>query len=108
MTGSANYWYVAATSPIKTVKDINGKTIAYSKADASSQYDVFDFMQRYGVKARPVLIAGATPTFDQVMAGKIDVGWASPRSASMPSSRVEFACSRKRTTSRRSGTRRTA
>jgi NitT/TauT family transport system substrate-binding protein len=78
MTGSANYWYVAATSPIKTVKDINGKTIAYSKADASSQYDVFDFMQRYGVKARPVLIAGATPTFDQVMAGKIDVGWATP------------------------------
>ncbi|HMJ84940.1 MAG TPA: ABC transporter substrate-binding protein, partial [Vicinamibacterales bacterium] len=48
MTGSANYWYVAATSPIKTVKDINGKTIAYSKADASSQYDVFDLMQRYG------------------------------------------------------------
>ena len=78
MTGSANYWYVAATSPIKTVKDINGKTIAYSKADASSQYDVFDFMQRYGVKARPVLIAGATPTFDQVVAGKIDVGWATP------------------------------
>jgi NitT/TauT family transport system substrate-binding protein len=70
MTGSANYWYVAATSPIKTVKDINGKTIAYSKADASSQYDVFDFVQRYGVKARPVLIAGATPTFDQVMAGR--------------------------------------
>jgi NitT/TauT family transport system substrate-binding protein len=69
---------VAATSAIKTVKDINGKTIAYSKADASSQYDVFDFMQRYGVKARPVLIAGATPTFDQVMAGKIDVGWATP------------------------------
>ena len=31
-----------------------------------------------GVKARPVLIAGATATFDQVMAGKIDVGWATP------------------------------
>jgi NitT/TauT family transport system substrate-binding protein len=78
MTGSPNYWYVAATSPIQTVKDINGKTIAYSKADAFSQYDVFDFMQRYGVKARPVLLAGGTATFDQVMAGKIDVGWATP------------------------------
>jgi NitT/TauT family transport system substrate-binding protein len=78
MTGSANYWYVADTSPIKTVKDLNGKTIAYSKADASSQYDVFDFMQRYSVKARPVLIAGATSTLDQVEAGKIDVGWATP------------------------------
>jgi NitT/TauT family transport system substrate-binding protein len=35
-------------------------------------------MQRYRVKARPVLIAGATATFDQVMSGKIDVGWATP------------------------------
>ena len=78
MTGSANYWYVAATSPIKTIKDISGKTIAYSKADAFSQYDVFDLIQRYGVKPRPVLIAGATATFDQVMASKIDVGWATP------------------------------
>ena len=78
MTGSANYWYVAASSPIKTVTDISGRTIAYSKGDASSQYDVFDLIQRYRVKPRPVLIAGATATFDQVMAGKIDVGWATP------------------------------
>ena len=78
MTGSANYWYVAASSPIKTITDISGRTIAYSKADASSQYDVFDLIQRYRVKPRPVLIAGATATFDQVMAGKIDVGWATP------------------------------
>jgi NitT/TauT family transport system substrate-binding protein len=78
MTGSANYWYVVASSPIKTIADISGRTIAYSKADASSQYDVFDLMQRYRVKPRPVLIAGATATFDQVMSGKIDVGWAMP------------------------------
>jgi NitT/TauT family transport system substrate-binding protein len=78
MTGSANYWYVNATSPIKTVKDINGKTIAYSKSDPLSQYDVFDFMQRYGVKARPILLASGSSPFDQVIAGKIDVGWATP------------------------------
>jgi NitT/TauT family transport system substrate-binding protein len=36
MTGSANYWYVATSSPIKTVSDLNGRTIAYSKGDASS------------------------------------------------------------------------
>ena len=28
LTGSASYWYVPATSPIKTIKDIAGKTIA--------------------------------------------------------------------------------
>jgi NitT/TauT family transport system substrate-binding protein len=78
MTGSANYWYVLAASPIKTVKDINARTIAYWKSGASGQYDVFDLMDRYRVKARPVLTSGATAAFDQVMAGKIDVGWASP------------------------------
>ena len=26
-TGSANYWYVLATSPLKTIKDLVGKTI---------------------------------------------------------------------------------
>lgn len=75
MTGSANYWYVAATSPIKKVKDISGRTIAYSKTE---QYDAFDFMDRFGLKGRPVMISGETAAFDQVMAGKIDVGWATP------------------------------
>jgi NitT/TauT family transport system substrate-binding protein len=75
MTGSANYWYVAATSPIKKVKDISFRSIAYSKAD---QYDAFDFMDRFGLKARPVLTSGETAAFDQVMSGKIDVGWATP------------------------------
>ena len=75
MTGSAHYWYVAAASPIKKVKDISGRTIAYSKAD---QYDTFDFLDRFGIKARPLMISGETAAFDQVMAGKIDVGWATP------------------------------
>jgi len=78
MTGSANYWYVPVASPIKTAKDMTARTIAYWKSGASGQYDVFDLMDRYRVKARPVLTSGATAAFDQVMAGKIDVGWASP------------------------------
>ena len=78
MTGSANYWYVLATSSIKTVKDITGRTIAYSKNGASGPYDVFDLMDRYRVRPRPMLTAGPTATFDQVAAGKIDVGWATP------------------------------
>jgi NitT/TauT family transport system substrate-binding protein len=76
MTGSGKYWYVPATSPIKTVKDISGKTIAYSRDSASNQYDVFDLMDRYRAKPRPVLTGGETAALDQVMSGKIDVGWA--------------------------------
>ncbi len=78
MTGSAKYWYVAESSPIKKVKDIRGGTIAYSKTGTAGQYDVFDLMDRYRLKARPVLTSGETAAFDQVMAGKIDVGWATP------------------------------
>jgi NitT/TauT family transport system substrate-binding protein len=78
MTGSANYWYVLATSSIKTVRDITGRTIAYSKTGASGPYDVFDLMDRYRIRPRPMLTAGPTATFDQVRAGKIDVGWATP------------------------------
>ena len=77
MTGSVNYWYVATSSPIKTVKDISGGTIAYSKSGGeSSQYDVFDLIDQYRVKARPVLTGGEAATFNQVISGKIDVGWA--------------------------------
>jgi ABC-type nitrate/sulfonate/bicarbonate transport system substrate-binding protein len=78
MTGSANYWYVAAGSPIQKAKDIGRGTIAYSKGGTAGQYDVFDFMDRNRLKARPVLTSGEVAAFDQVIAGKIDVGWATP------------------------------
>ena len=75
-TGTANYWYVQANSPIKTVKDINGKTIAYWTSNPSSRYDVFDLIKQFSLKARPTVIGGAAATFNQVMAGHVDVGWA--------------------------------
>ena len=75
-TGTANYWYVQASSPIKTVKDINGKTIAYWTSNPASRYDVFDLIKQYSLKARPTVIGGAAATFTQVMAGRVDVGWA--------------------------------
>jgi NitT/TauT family transport system substrate-binding protein len=77
-TGSANYWYVPATSPIRTIKDVNSRTIAHPTSGEASRYDVFDLMKQYRVKARPVPTAGAAATFDAVMSGRIDVGWATP------------------------------
>jgi NMT1/THI5 like len=67
-TGTANYWYVLANSLIKTVKDINGKTIAYWTSNPSSRYDVFDLIKQYGLKARPTAIGGAAATFNQMSA----------------------------------------
>jgi NitT/TauT family transport system substrate-binding protein len=75
-TGTANYWYVQANSPIKTAKDLNGKTIAYWTSNPASRYDVFDLIKQFSLKARPIAIGGATATFNQVMSGHVDVGWA--------------------------------
>jgi len=77
-TGSANYWYVPTTSPIKTIKDLNGRTIAYPTSGEASRYDVFDLMKQYRVKAKPVPTGGVSATFDAVMSGQIEVGWATP------------------------------
>jgi NitT/TauT family transport system substrate-binding protein len=77
-TGSPNYWYVPSTSPIKVVKDIGGRTIAYPTRGEESRYDVFDFMKYYRLRARPLASAGAGTTLKDVLAGRIDVGWAEP------------------------------
>jgi ABC-type nitrate/sulfonate/bicarbonate transport system substrate-binding protein len=77
-TGSANYWYVPTTSLIKTIKDVDGKTIAYPTSGESGRYDAFDLMKQYRLKAKPVPTGGAAATFDAVMSGQIDVGWATP------------------------------
>jgi NitT/TauT family transport system substrate-binding protein len=78
LTGSPSYWYVPATSPIKTLKDVAGKTIAYSTGRGSGRYDVFDLMDQYRVKARPVATAGGAATLSSVMSGQLAVGWATP------------------------------
>jgi NitT/TauT family transport system substrate-binding protein len=55
---------------------MDGKTIAYWTNNAASKYDVFDLIKQYRLKARPTVIGGPVATFNQVMAGRIDVGWA--------------------------------
>ena len=77
-TGSPNYWYVSANSPIKIVKDINGKTIAYPNTGETSRYDVFDLMKQYGVRAKPIAMGSTAAALDAVMSGQLDVGWATP------------------------------
>ena len=36
-TGAADYWYAKASSPIKTLQDTNGRTIAYSTNGSSTK-----------------------------------------------------------------------
>src|SRR5258706_2360937 len=78
-TGASDlYWYVVATSPIKSLKDTDGKTIAYSTNGSSTHGVVTAFMKQYDLKAKPTATGGPAPTLTQVMSGQIDVGWSAP------------------------------
>jgi NitT/TauT family transport system substrate-binding protein len=78
-TGAADlYWYVRADSPIKTLKDTDGKTIAFSGKGSSTDGIVTAFMKQYDLKAKPTATGGPPSTLTQVMSGQIDVGWSAP------------------------------
>ena len=72
------FWYVKAESPIKSLKDTDGKTLAYSTNGSSTHGIVMAYMQQYGLKAKPLAAGGPPGTLTQVMSGQIDVGWAAP------------------------------
>jgi NitT/TauT family transport system substrate-binding protein len=78
-TGASDlYWYVPADSPIKSLKDTEGKTISYSTNGSSTHGIVTAFMKQYDLKAKPTATGGPAPTLTQVMSGQIDVGWSAP------------------------------
>lgn len=78
-TGAADlYWYVPTASPIKSLKDTEGKTIAYSTNGSSTHGIVTAFMRQYDLKAKPTATGSPSSTLTQVMSGQIDVGWAAP------------------------------
>ena len=76
--GSGEYWYVPADSPIKTMADADGRTIAYSNPGSLSHLMVLSLIRSNGLFARAIPTGAPGATLTQVMAGQVDVGWASP------------------------------
>lgn len=72
------YWYVKADSPIKSLKDTDGKILAYSTNGSSTHGIVTAFMKQYDLKAKPTAMGGPAANLTAVMSGQIDVGWAAP------------------------------
>ncbi len=76
-TGSHElFWYVRADSPVRSMREANGKTIAYSTTGSSTHIAVLRFIDEYKLKAQPVATGDAAVTFTQLMTGQVDVGWA--------------------------------
>ena len=78
-TGAADlFWYVKSNSPIKSLKETEGKTIAYSTNGSSTHGIVTAFMKQYDLKAKPIATGSPSSTLTQVMSGQVDVGWSAP------------------------------
>jgi NitT/TauT family transport system substrate-binding protein len=78
LTGAPAYWYVLATSPIRTIQDLVGKTIAYAAHGSASHYGAIDLMKQFRVRARLLSTGGAPAAFSELMENRIDVAYASP------------------------------
>ena len=78
MTGYYEFWYVPATSPLKTMKDAEGKTMAYSTTGSSTQVMVMALAKMAGVTVKPTATGSPPATFTQVMSGQVDIGWTAP------------------------------
>jgi NitT/TauT family transport system substrate-binding protein len=72
------FWYAKAESGIKSIKDTNGKTVAFSSPGSSTNLIILQLINQE--KATPKLVAagGAPATLTQVMTGQLDVGWSVP------------------------------
>jgi NitT/TauT family transport system substrate-binding protein len=76
MTGAPDLlWYVRADSPIKSLQDLEGKTVAYSRPGSSSNQIAAALVKLSGKNAKLVSTGGPPATLTQVMSGQIDVGW---------------------------------
>jgi NitT/TauT family transport system substrate-binding protein len=76
-TGAADYWY-AKNPEIKTLKDTNGHTIAFSTNGSSTNSVVRAFIDEFKLTAKPQATGNPSATLTAVMTDQVDVGWASP------------------------------
>jgi NitT/TauT family transport system substrate-binding protein len=75
-TGAADlFWYVPADSPIRSMKDCDGKTVAFSTQGSSTNSVVLGFGPTFGIAPKLVSTGGIPGTYTQVMSGQVDVGW---------------------------------
>jgi NitT/TauT family transport system substrate-binding protein len=72
------FWYARPESGIRSIRDTNGRTVAFSSPGSSTNLIVLQLVAQE--KATPKLVAagGAPATLTQVMTGQIDVGWSVP------------------------------
>ena len=76
-TGGAQvFWYVPASSSIRTPRDLEGKTVAYSNNGSSTHAGVLALQKHYKLNFKPTPTGNAAVTMTAAMSGQVDAGWA--------------------------------
>lgn len=76
MTGAPDlYWFVPADSPIHTIDDMNGKTVAFSAVGSSSNGSLLALIAQYHLTAKPTATGNIASTITQTMTKQVDVGF---------------------------------
>lgn len=69
------YYYVAADSPLKSMKDANGKTIAISTNGSASNMFALALGKHFGVTLKPQPTGAYAATLTQVLTKQVDIGF---------------------------------
>src|ERR1051326_5460446 len=78
-TGTAEYYFVRAESPVRSMRDLTpATTLAYSTNGSGTHITALRFLKRYGIAPKLVATGSVPATFTQVMSGQIDVGFSTP------------------------------
>jgi NitT/TauT family transport system substrate-binding protein len=78
-TGTAEYYFVRAESPVRSMRDIKPAiTFAYSTNGSGTHITALRFLKEYGIEPKLVATGSVPATFTQVMSGQVDVGFSTP------------------------------
>jgi len=78
-TGTAEYYFVRAESPVRSMRDIKpAMTFAYSTNGSGTHITALRFLKEYGIEPKLVATGSVPATFTQVMSGQVDVGFSTP------------------------------
>ena len=78
IVGVSDFWYVPVNSPIKSLNQAAGKTVAFSKTGSPDNVLVLALQELTGTKLKPVATGDPAVTLAQVMGGRVDIGYSVP------------------------------
>src|SRR5215469_1803492 len=69
------FYYVVADSPIRSMKDADGKTIAISTTGSASNIFALALARHFGVALKPQPTGAYAATLTQTLTGQVDIGF---------------------------------